>query len=499
MSYSIIAHPDKFTPVYNPIYFYIDSTNSGEEGFKYIADVFPAGTNDRLSRYKLFPRPNDGYGVVDINQILSTQTTYFLDQTAHKFSNCQADFVNYDVRFGEEFVYYWPFDDTYFTLTGSTSGFTTFINTGATAPHYFVSGDSIVVSSSTVDYNGLVGSVTQVLDDYSFETNIPWFPGTNSGTIVFSDYAKTVFLYNIISSANTAFNGAVSHQTFNSYTSTTYQLNTSISTSFPRKFLTDMPNEYTVKTTNSMWLNYYINVLSGGTRPTGMFVKTYNEAGVQQGYYSFTNSIGGTQQVMEQVACGPYDLLNFSPSGTVITGNTSIFNANVKYYDVWLYKTVFSTDIQVSEKKRIYINDDCFKYTNIELLFMDRLGSFIPANFELNSVRSINIDRSEFKRIVGDLNGSSWSYNSTEFGKTPLNINEVQQLEIQSNWLSEADAAFLKELYTSPAVFIKENGQYWPVLVRTNSVQLLTKNNKKNLAYKMVIEYSNNDSINTIY
>jgi hypothetical protein len=495
MAYSIIAQPQDFTPVYNPIYFYIDSSNKGEEGFKYIADVFSAGTNDRLSRYKLFPRPNDGYGVVDVNQILSTQTTYTLDQNAHSFNQCFNDYVNYDVRFGEEFIYFWPFDDTLFTLTGSTSGFTTFINTGSTTPHYFVSGDSIVISASSVDYNGLVGTVTDVLNDYSFETNIPWFSGTNAGTVVFSDYAKTVFLYNVISTANTAFNGGVSHQNFPTYQQSGYTLNTVSPNS--RKFVTSVPNEYSVKIENNMWIHYHIT--SGGTRPLGMYVNTFDANGNALGMYNFSNVLTGATKPMEQVACGPNDLLNFSPSGTVISGSSSIFGANVASYTVYLYVNVLGTDLRISEIKTFNINSDCFKYTNIELLFMDRLGSFIPANFELNSIRSININRSEFKRIVGDLNGSSWNYQSTEFGNTPLNINEVQQLEIQSNWLSETDAAFLKELYTSPAVFIKEKGQFWPVLVRTNTIQLLTKNNKKNLAYRMVIEYSNNDSINTIY
>jgi len=495
MSYTIIASPDEFTPSYNPIYFYIDSSNKGEEGFKYIADVFSAGTNDRISRYKLFPRPIDGYGVVDINQILTTQVTYTLNQNAHSFNQCFNNYVNYDVRFGEEFVYFWPFDDTLFTLTGSTSGFTTFINTGSTAPHYFISGDSIAISATSVDYNGLVGTVTQVLDDYSFETNIPYFSGTNAGTAVFSDYAKSVFLYNFISSANTAFNGGVAHQSFDSYTSSTYTLNTVNPDT--RKFVTGVPNEYSVKLTNNMWLHYHI--ASGGTRPLGMYVNTYDINGNSVGLYNFNNVLTGATQQMEQVACGPNDLLNFSPSGTVISGSSSIFGSTVASYTVYLYVNVLGTDTRVSEIKTFKINSDCFKYTNIELLFMDRLGSFIPANFELKSLRSININRSEFKRIVGDLNGSSWGYNSTEFGNTPLNINEVQQLEIQTNWITESEMLFLKQLYTSPAVFIKENGQYWPVLVRTDRMPVPTYNNEKLLSCKMVIEYSNNDSINTIY
>lgn len=58
MATTIVGSPDKFAPAYNPIWFYVQSARYGEEGFKYVFDLFPSGSAARIARQRLFPRPN---------------------------------------------------------------------------------------------------------------------------------------------------------------------------------------------------------------------------------------------------------------------------------------------------------------------------------------------------------------------------------------------------------------------------------------------------------
>ncbi len=44
MAQTTIASPQTFSPAYNPLKFIIDSTNKSLDGFRYIFDVYAAGT-----------------------------------------------------------------------------------------------------------------------------------------------------------------------------------------------------------------------------------------------------------------------------------------------------------------------------------------------------------------------------------------------------------------------------------------------------------------------
>ena len=551
MSISIIGRPDTFTPVFNPIYYYVESSNKNIDGFKYVVDVYTAGTTSRLARYKLFPRPIDGYGVADVNQILATQLSYFFNQNLNGFSTCPENFFNYQLQFGEEYATSWEFD-----LVGPNGVNTRLTNTGGTAASY-VAGDQITVTMKSGATNSHLNGTFNVISSVaSFGS---WFvtigvggtmSASESGSTVYADHRKTVFT-NLSGATGTTFNGAISHMDFPTYSSSTYN----ISSGTTAQFLTNMPDGYRVKLENDMWWNFY----STHTGLNGNRLKIQTDYGV----YIYKNPYSATSETMMTVSVGPQNIIDFSPSATTNSGTLPVFknnsynivstindggklgvilnsstvytvddivklNTNIyttdglyilsgvtgnyvvidtpfisgittgtvsqitDYYNVTLLS---SGQTETSETLTVNINRDCFRYDNVELIFIDRLGSFIPANFELQSARKINIERSEYQTILGDLSGNKWTYNSTDRGRNQINTSVVQSLDVRSNWLTEDEANFLEELYSSPIVYIKENGQLWPVIIRTNSYIIQTKNNKKNIQISLTLEYANNDRV----
>jgi hypothetical protein len=493
-----VGIPDKLSPVFNPMVFYIDGSSKAEAGFKYIIDLYSAGTNDRIARYKPFPRPNDGYGIADVNQVLQSQVTYTMNQNNNSFISAPNDYIAYDVSLGEEYIYFWPFDDNLFTLSGSNIGQTTLSSFTNSNIHYFQTGDTINVTQPSGTTNG-VYTVIEVPNVYSIVIDKDWVSGgpAYSGTAVYADFAKTIF-YDVNttgSTGNVAWNGAVAHQNFMSYTSSTYVLSTINPDS--RLFLTTVPDNYRVTPDNSMWLHYYNQ--SGTTRPNKLNVQTYDRQNVPLGLYSYTNPLVGPVSLIEQVAVGPYNLTNFNPTGNTISGQSiaNLFN-DVEYYDVWLTRNVLGTDLQISQKKRFYLNKSCFKYTNIEIYFLDRFGSFIPVNFQLQSVKSISVNKSSYDKYFGDLSGGRYQYASTDFGKVSLEVTEIEQIVANSDWLNESEVEFLREVYTSPVAYIKEKGQLWPIYIQPEVKQIPNKNNKKNIAYQITFEKAYQNIINNV-
>jgi hypothetical protein len=559
MAISIIGSPDVFSPAFNPIYYYLDSTNKNEEGFKYVVDVYRTGTADLLASYKLFPRPVDGYGVCDINQILKSQLSEDIQQVKGPRDTPNV-YECYDIEFGEEYVVKWSFNDTEFAPSGQTY----FVGTGGTQP--FVAGDLILAqqnSGFTEDrYNGvfvvLSANSNTILVDVDFISS-----PTIGGVITFSDQRKTIFQDLTGFTGSCVFNGAVSHQEFMDYSSNNYDTTTNSGATF----LSNIPNNYTVKPDNTMRLNFYNSIIPSGTTFINVVTQygvydlenenplgKVNVIGAGSGNITelepnYINNFGsfpifknicypilfivdfGGQTLLQGAGTTPWNdigafdeefvefegangesfggyIVDLPTSDSIVidypfsavTSTTGHAFQRTDWYEV----KIFDSDKgeYVTETKRFNVDWSTTRYGNIELVFMDRLGSYAPANFELQNYRTMNVTRDSYTKILGDLNrievANKWQYNSTDRGRTSINTKVITQLELNSNWLSEQDANYLKELYSSPFVYIKENGQLWPAVVTSNSYLIQTKNNKKNIQIKITVEYANNDIINNV-
>lgn len=711
---NLVGQPDKFQPVYNPINFYVNSDNKTQEGFKYLADVFSAGTSTRFARYRPAPRPVDGYGVIDINQVLSSRVSFFIDQYQNIIADTPESYVNYDIEFGEEYVNYWRFYDNF--DGGSQTGFNGGGLISATQAHTFEVGDQIYIQQDpgyvNEGYNG-VHTVLNVPNPYSVILDIP-FSGSpaNGGTAVYADRRKTTFtgpqeyLYNsilddnlflfngwtefgpdgcsvrlfintnnsltfvipdascgsinkssinmfsaftpgqeyrvqytvsnvnnpsneaqyvraklggtagqtkvgtgytdeyivcgtgttfemefymdantagfgshsesvsgisvtsnILVSGYSAWNGGIQHQSLINYTDDTYTM----SAATPGRFLTDVPNNYRVRPENKMWINFHVedsfdvrgatintrygeyvllNLVTGNT--PSVYVLPVGPENVSQvegttgstGFYNWSNDIG-TWPVFKNV-CWDYDeVLQGTTSASTIfenqsfephpwynnfndeavdfyIGNTlyqayiidtpdiysielaipfSAFTGNLgggcaiqrtDYYSIHLFDTTGGTS---SETINFNVDRTTSRYSNVEIYFIDRLGSLIPKNFELQNAQSIKVERSEYQTLAGGLMDGKWNFKSTDRGRHVNNTTVVKQVELNAAFITEAESNYLQELISSPEVYIMEYGQLWPVVVKTNNYDVLTKLNKKNIPFKMTVEYANNDSV----
>jgi hypothetical protein len=100
----------------------------------------------------------------------------------------------------------------------------------------------------------------------------------------------------------------------------------------------------------------------------------------------------------------------------------------------------------------------------IELMFLNRLGSYERLYFDYDSKKTINIQRREYMK---SFNRDKWGqFNSNLRDKGILSQKATEQYLINSDWISQNKLSFYEELLTSPEVFVVE---YYPNDVNNGS------------------------------
>ena len=321
MAITIIGQPDALHPVYNPVVYYLDSTNKNQTGFRYVIQIFNAGTVTLLREFKVAPRPDDGYGYIDVSKILQTQTTKALDVFNNTYINADDNSIyDYDIKFGEEYINnIAPTFSSQF-LSGAT------INTQITfgSAHGFVAGDQITINLSSVYgdcRDGLNGnftvlasfSSTTLVINYAFQCSGPSLAIT--GNVSYSDNRKTQFLGLATLSSRVAFNAAYSTQDFISYDE-----NDIILGDPTKRIITNAPRTgFTIFPFQNLFWNFFDN--------------KSNLAGC----ILFENSGGETYRMITNGTTDYIKQINVANGSNLIplTGSLPLIKDNIEWYDVW--------------------------------------------------------------------------------------------------------------------------------------------------------------------
>ena len=100
MAITINGFPETHTPVYNNVMFTVISDNIAETNFKYVADVYVGGDVIRLTT-----TTNLEYntGIFNIGRVLEAYLSSDIDKTGTQFRQNVNSYVEYYVKFGEEY------------------------------------------------------------------------------------------------------------------------------------------------------------------------------------------------------------------------------------------------------------------------------------------------------------------------------------------------------------------------------------------------------------
>lgn len=477
MAISVIQSASTLSPAYNPMVFVVDSTNKNNLSFRYIFDIYNDTTSVKIASVKVAPEPLSGYGYTDISRIINTNLTYDINPTLTAATSASSSIIKYRVELSEEFLYAWPFNDTTFVSGGITSV------DGSTA-HLFQVGDQVKIIADNLTLHPNANGLHTVISigATSFVTDVPFVSSiANPGDVYFANNQKTTNTGATLSNLY-AFNGALSSQDFRTYNQANYTIPQSPSGT-TREMLTDMPSIFNMTPDQDLFLNFFKD--TGDIVSVNAKFANSNGDAFQMGSVwtsSFSSRIG-------QFAAGPN---NANPL-TVTTGTLPLVKSDTEWYDVWL-STAAST--QLTQKYRINIDRRC-KIEDYEILFLDRMGSFVSYAFQLRAKETGSIERKNYNQFLGTIDNTGWSYETTDGGQTNYSINVNKDLELNTNWMTDEMSVYFEQLLTSPVTFIKDtDGLYYPVIIQDGGFEVTRQKNKNLIKKTIKVRYSNQNKIN---
>jgi hypothetical protein len=185
-------------------------------------------------------------------------------------------------------------------------------------------------------------------------------------------------------------------------------------------------------------------------------VLAYNAAGtlIQTTYLlnPFWN-VTTTGSRMIIIPAGPANLnLVLNANLNVISQNQgNIIPSTTAYYIIKTFGTGSAESILV----RFNIDTSCSKYESKRIYFLNKLGAYDAFTFDLLSRENNSIERKKYRRNVGGFSGSSYVYTDLQRSNIIYDTQVSETMILNSNWITEAESAWLEELISSPITYME--------------------------------------------
>lgn len=478
MAITIIStNQDILSAGYNPLRWYLRSTNVNQKAFRFIVEVFAAGTATKLFEKKYAPRPVDGYAEIDISRDVQNYLSAHTPFPNSDYQNAPEHYLKFDIKFGEEYIVAWDFDDYVFD-----SGLTGFNQTPNVTPHPFAVGDQVRVELNATynDFrdalNGLF-TVTIEPDNYTVVTQLPWIGagGATPGKMYYADNRKSRFL-NLTSQTNkTTANIAIPLRQMNTFTGAEFILDDLVQ----GLFLTNMPQIVSQNESQENWLAFYNNYVSQTLRLN--FQNDLSDIA-----YREINCLN-TQGII-QVASGLANMgILIVDSGTlpIVKDDATIVN---------VYLTNTSGD-KVSQAIAYQIDRRC-NISDYEIVFMDKLGTFANFAMQLRAYEKGNVNRLTYNKQFGDTVAGLVTFNTYESGTTTYHVDDTKEISLNTNYMTDAESVYFDELLTSGYVYLKVGGDYFACQVQETSYETQRAINGVLIRKTVTVRYAVQNPIN---
>jgi len=134
--------------------------------------------------------------------------------------------------------------------------------------------------------------------------------------------------------------------------------------------------------------------------------------------------------------------------------------------------------------------------TQLQLMWLNRYGTYDYYTFTAGKDEGINIERQTFKKWNVDWDSSNPSKEQYSRGTTDFEVRMTETHVINSGFINNPDMVYLEEVYTSPEVYeITESGGLRPINILSAEFLRKNKGNKSIVNLELSYVYSNNISI----
>lgn len=432
MSITIIQTPHSFTPAYNEQIFLVSGTNTAYNSYKYVFNIYDSTGSTKLipQSIKIPARPSDGWCLFDASRIIENYVNSDIAiQNPEGFTHNSNSYIGYKVKVGEEYDL-------------GTSGVTTYAD--------------LATSSGTI---------------YAFNGVIPFleYKDYNANQYMCSGGALVTTFTKLLTTGGNLITGSVDG---------TYTFNGSLKT-------------YRINRDENAWLygmrnsvdNYCVAVFAG-----------YNSSGTEIKSAYLTNATAATSANKHyRVPAGTRNI--DLASLTFVIGSAPFIDSNVAYYDVFLTDATrfywnseavryIIQDTPSHVNKILYTGCDD-RYTKYRLHFMNKYGGFDSFSFSLASKKTEDIQRKDYKKLWGTTT-SNYSFNTYDRGTVNYNTSIVDKIQLNSDWITESEAAWLEELVSSPEIYWDNDNELVAVNIVNTTYEKKQRNTDK--VFNLVID-----------
>lgn len=429
----------------NTLVYAVTSSQVTQPQFQFVADLTYSGSATVLQRIKQQPNPN-ARGVFDFGAII----TNYLDSDnvwkAAPFatsSNTNKDFI---IKFGEEYGTSVSSSITLYNGNGvagnpavSASLFTTITN-GLTDPN-----DKVNWNFPSASYYTAESASAPITFSHQHAlTNAPTTQSINDG-----DYA-TISLYNGNFDNNAVFAQDVAYVVINVYNAA-----------------------------GSNIQNYqFENIVSKGGGPRTSTALLWGDSGAYNSQSAETRLI--------HIGVGPQ---NIADEGTPL-------NSSWAYYIV---RPIAQGDDNLENNDGVWASIKFEKetgncaYNGVRFAWKNEFGVWDYYTFTLQNDKSFSIERANYEQsFVPFGDNTPVTYDKQRRGTVNYYNKPIQTQVANSDWLTQAEADWLKELFFSANVFYQDGTEFYPIVITSaNMVEKTNPRTQRNFQYTIEFQVAN--------
>ena len=267
---------------------------------------------------------------------------------------------------------------------------------------------------------------------------------------------------------DTVFAGSLQYEKFVTFDITDYDLNGS-----KKLFFTNRPLTFYVGLTDEGYTGAYKNA------GYNFEVRTYDSSGslVQ------TATFDGTTDLFVNVPTAPLSINNT----TLLTGTQPLITSSIARYEI----NCIGTGVPRSVTLDIRLKEYCQSYN---LHFLNDFGWFDYFRF-ITAKESFDFEKDNYKqdplRLQSD---GSYVWSTQDREVVQYQTTQKQKLKLFSDWITEEEAIWLREMVSSPEVYIDWNGNRYSIVITNTNYQVKQEGLDEIFNIELDVEFS----VNTI-
>lgn len=256
----------------------------------------------------------------------------------------------------------------------------------------------------------------------------------------------TIEIDNLIGTEKYIFNGSLPYNEWLDFDFDSYDLNNGTT----GKFLTDNLTENYI---NYNELAYANVIMSSAYAFEYVEIKTYDIDNVLIDTYQARNLTTPTSfySRYQTIFTGTFSLNNITSGLTL--GSQPIIDTTVKSYTVQCLSDLLAPVSNIIT----YNIDDCERFTNRRLIYLNKFGGYDSFTFKLVNTDSIGIERKSFKINPNRLGADGLTYSKADKTNRTYYTKYMDNIKLVSDWISETESENLKQLLVSTDIYL-DNG-----------------------------------------